>query len=167
MSDANKTTAETFASLDAHNTPPSIDDDKKEVPSAAALTTSLRDGDEALTFLSNHPRAAEIAAQGQAILEDDAARRRLLRKIDWTITPLLAGTYFLQFLDKNTLSYTSVMGIREDVGLKGQEYSHVSMLFYIGEFVLFLSGRKRGWCFPHLFTSPSASQLLFCVMARG
>ncbi|EOD49168.1 putative mfs general substrate transporter protein [Neofusicoccum parvum UCRNP2] len=120
-------TAKPFASLDA-SAPITIAD--KEV--APALTTSLRDADEALAFLSNHPRAAAIAAEGAAILEDEGARKRLLRKIDWTITPLLAGTYFLQFLDKNTLSYTSVMGIRKDTGLKGQEYSHVSMLFYIG-----------------------------------
>ncbi|KAL1620671.1 hypothetical protein SLS54_006027 [Diplodia seriata] len=98
----------------------------------ALPTTSLHDADEALAFLQNHPRAAEIAAEGAAMLEDEGARKRLLRKIDWTITPLLAGTYFLQFLDKNTLSYTSVMGLREDTGLKGQQYSHVSMLFYIG-----------------------------------
>ncbi|GME27995.1 Major facilitator superfamily [Neofusicoccum parvum] len=120
-------TAKPFASLDA-SAPITIAD--KEV--APALTTSLRDADEALAFLSNHPRASAIAAEGAAILEDEGARKRLLRKIDWTITPLLAGTYFLQFLDKNTLSYTSVMGIRKDTGLKGQEYSHVSMLFYIG-----------------------------------
>lgn len=125
------TTAKPFdaaTTLDTATHPITIAD--KEI----APAVSLNDADEALAFLSNHPLgAAAIAEQGAAILEDEAARKRLLRKIDWTITPLLAGTYFLQFLDKNTLSYTSVMGIREDAGLKGQEYSHVSMLFYIGE----------------------------------
>lgn len=124
------TTAKPFdaaTTLDTATHPITIAD--KEI----APAVSLNDADEALAFLSNHPLgAAAIAEQGAAILEDEAARKRLLRKIDWTITPLLAGTYFLQFLDKNTLSYTSVMGIREDAGLKGQEYSHVSMLFYIG-----------------------------------
>ena len=61
-----------------------------------------------------------------------------MRKIDLTIAPLLAGVYFLQFLDKTTLSYTAVMGIRKDTGLVGQEYSDLGMMFYIGGLVLWL-----------------------------
>lgn len=55
-----------------------------------------------------------------------------MRKFDLTIAPLLATVYFLQFLDKTTLSYTAVMGIRKDAHLVGQDYSNLSMLFYIG-----------------------------------
>ena len=94
----------------------------------------LVNADEALAFLTNHPRAAEIAIEGSAILEDPKALRRLLWKIDLTICPLLAAVYFLQFLDKTTLSYTAVMGIRKDTNLVGQDYSDLSMLFYIGKF---------------------------------
>ena len=93
---------------------------------------SLKDADEALSFLESHPRAAELAEEGTAILEDPVQLKKLVRKIDFTIAPLLAAVYFLQFLDKTTLSYTAVMGIREDTHLKGQDYSDLSMLFYIG-----------------------------------
>ena len=93
---------------------------------------TLSDADEALAFLENHPRASEIAQEGNAILEDPVQLKRLVRKIDLTIAPLLATVYFLQFLDKTTLSYTAVMGLIEDVNLVGQQYSDVSMLFYIG-----------------------------------
>jgi len=92
----------------------------------------LLNADEALEFLTNHPRAAEIAIQGTAILEDPIQLKKLVRKIDFTIAPLLAAVYFLQFLDKTTLSYTAVMGIRKDTHLVGQDYSDLSMLFYIG-----------------------------------
>ena len=92
----------------------------------------LIDADEALAFLTNHPQAAEIAIAGNAILDDPVALKKLVRKIDFTIAPLLAAVYFLQFLDKTTLSYTAVMGIRTDTHLKGQDYSDLSMLFYIG-----------------------------------
>ncbi len=95
---------------------------------------SLKDADEALSFLENHPRAAEIAEEGQAILDDPVLLKKLVRKIDLTIAPLLAAVYFLQFLDKTTLSYTAVMGIRKDTHLVGQDYSDLSMLFYIGVF---------------------------------
>ena len=96
------------------------------------LVKSLEDADEALVFLENHPTSLEVAEAGSAILEDPVQLKRLVRKIDFTIAPLLAAVYFLQFLDKTTLSYTAVMGIRTDTHLKGQDYSDLSMLFYIG-----------------------------------
>ena len=107
------------------------------------IIESLKDADEALNFLESHPRAAEIAEEGRAILEDPVLLKKLVRKIDLTIAPLLAAVYFLQFLDKTTLSYTAVMGIREDTHLKGQDYSDLSMLFYIGmgDFAWIMSSR--------------------------
>jgi ACS family allantoate permease-like MFS transporter len=99
---------------------------------AAVTVNDLIDADEALGFLTNHPRAAEIAIEGTVILEDPIQLKKLIRKIDFTIAPLLAAVYFLQFLDKTTLSYTAVMGIRKDTHLVGQDYSDLSMLFYIG-----------------------------------
>lgn len=85
-----------------------LDGRKASVVDGEQIVTvnSLSDADEALTFLENHPRAAEVAAEGTAILEDPAAYNKLLWKIDLTIVPLLASVYFLQFLDKTTLSYT-------------------------------------------------------------
>ncbi|MCJ1357373.1 MAG: hypothetical protein MMC33_007369 [Icmadophila ericetorum] len=109
-------------------------DGRKATPGGTALVTieSLRDADEALDFLENHPRAAELAEEAAAILEDPVRLKKLVRKIDFTIIPLLFAVYFLQFLDKTTLSYTAVMGIRTDTHLVGQQYSDLSMLFYIG-----------------------------------
>lgn len=75
---------------------------------AIVTVESVRDADEALAFLENHPRAAEIAREGNAILEDPIQRKKLLRKIDLTIAPLLATVYFLQYLDKTTLSYVRI-----------------------------------------------------------
>lgn len=113
----------------------SLDGRKQSVNNGEGFITveTLKDADEALSFLENHPRAADIAAEGNAILEDPKQLKRLVRKIDLTIAPLLACVYFLQFLDKTTLSYTAVMGIRKDTHLKGQDYSNLSMLFYIGK----------------------------------
>ena len=122
----------------------SLDPEKKENPfvsldarqgsiaTEGAIVQSLKDADEALSFLENHPDAARIALEGAAIFEDPAQRKRLIRKVDLTIAPLLAAVYFLQFLDKTTLSYTAVMGIRQDTHLEGQDYSNLSMLFYVG-----------------------------------
>ncbi|KAF4550708.1 Allantoate permease-like protein [Elsinoe fawcettii] len=103
-----------------------------DIEVAEVKSISLRDADEALAFLSNHPDADEVTIHAQAILDDPIRQAKLLRKIDLTICPLLAACYFLQFLDKTTLSYTAIMGIRQDTHLVGQDYSNLSMLFYIG-----------------------------------
>ena len=112
----------------------SLDGRKGSVVENGEIITveSVKDADEALSFLENHPRAAEIAAEGNAILEDPKTHKKLIHKIDRTIAPLLAAVYFLQYLDKTTLSYTAVMGIRTDAHLVGQDYSNLSMLFYVG-----------------------------------
>ena len=51
---------------------------------------------------------------------DDA---RVLRRIDVVILPLMLAVYFLQGLDKATLSYASVFGLVSDAGLVGDQYS--------------------------------------------
>ena len=115
-----------FASLDGRKASVAVED-------GTITLESLNDADEALFFLENHPEPVKIAEAGNAILEDPVQLKKLVRKIDLTIAPLLAAVYFLQFLDKTTLSYTAVMGIRTDTHLKGQDYSDLSMLFYIGK----------------------------------
>ena len=114
-----------FARLDGRKASVAVED-------GTITLKSLEDADEALFFLENHSEPLVIAEAGSAILEDPVRLKKLVRKIDLTIAPLLAAVYFLQFLDKTTLSYTAVMGIRKDTHLKGQEYSDLSMLFYIG-----------------------------------
>jgi hypothetical protein len=69
---------------------------------------NIQDVDEAFAFLEDHPHRTELAAEASAILEDPVQLKKLIRKIDWTIAPLLAATYFLQYLDKTTLSYAAV-----------------------------------------------------------
>ncbi|PQE31496.1 dal5-allantoate and ureidosuccinate permease protein [Rutstroemia sp. NJR-2017a WRK4] len=58
--------------------------------------------------------------------------KSVLRKIDWHLMPLLTFSYFLQFLDKSSLNYSSVLGIQKDTHLVGQQYSWLSSVFYFG-----------------------------------
>jgi hypothetical protein len=46
--------------------------------------------------------------------EDD---KRLKRMIDKRVLSIMIFTYFLQALDKGTMSFASIMGIQEDLGL--------------------------------------------------
>lgn len=57
----------------------------------------------------------------QAIHIDEATNKRLFWKINGRILVVMLVTYFCQSLDKGTLNFASIMGIREDAELKGQE----------------------------------------------
>ncbi|OAG07511.1 MFS general substrate transporter [Paraphaeosphaeria sporulosa] len=70
----------------------------------------------------------------QVDAEQEALAKRVLRKIDWRLIPLMFITYNLNFMDKTILSSASVFGLREDTGLVGQQYSWVSSIFYFGYF---------------------------------
>jgi hypothetical protein len=49
---------------------------------------------------------------------------RLRRMIDKRVLVIMILTYFIQAIDKGTLSFASIMGIREDAGLHGQQVGH-------------------------------------------
>lgn len=82
-------------------------------------------------------RAAELLLNADPTItvtpEDDA---RILRKIDLTILPILLVVYFLQQLDKSTLSYASVFGIIQNAHLVGQDYSWLGSIVYIAQLVM-------------------------------
>ncbi|OJJ50512.1 hypothetical protein ASPZODRAFT_106152 [Penicilliopsis zonata CBS 506.65] len=46
--------------------------------------------------------------------------------------PIMCFVYGMNFLDKTTLSYASIMGLETDLKLKGSEYQWLSSLFYFG-----------------------------------
>jgi hypothetical protein len=67
--------------------------------------------------------------------------RELVRKIDKKILPIMCAVGFLQFLDKTSLSYASVLGIITDTNLHGSEYGLLGSLFYIGYLSMQVSNR--------------------------
>jgi len=56
---------------------------------------------------------------------------RLKKLIDRRVLPIMIFTYFLQALDKGTLSFASIMGIRDDTHLVGQQFSWLTTCIYI------------------------------------
>ncbi|KAI1385200.1 putative allantoate permease [Hypoxylon trugodes] len=78
------------------------------------------------------------ATNAHSTVDRDEARR-ILRRVDWRIMPLLFLTYTFSFMDKTILSSAAVFGLREDTHLKGSNYSWVSSIFYFGYFL---------WAYP-------------------
>lgn len=81
------------------------------------------DADPALDFLG-----------GEEVEYTPEEERSLLKKIDWALMPMLCWIYALQFADKTSLNYSSLMGIRTDTHLdaNSQQYSWASSIFYAG-----------------------------------
>jgi MFS family permease len=82
------------------------------------------DGDVAMALFNSPDEVNEPV--------DPAEERRVKRKIDWMILPYLAVCYAFFYIDKTTLSYAAIFGIRDDLKLVGTEYNWLSSIFYFG-----------------------------------
>ncbi|KAI9738826.1 MAG: hypothetical protein M1834_008333 [Cirrosporium novae-zelandiae] len=111
------------------------------------------DADEAMKAFAGH--------EGEVLEVDEATNKRLLRKIDWHLMPLLCAVYGLNYLDKTTLSYASIMGLKTDIGLHGDDYQWLGSLFYFG---------YLAWEYPTnrlLQRLPLAKYSGFCIIMWG
>ena len=78
--------------------------------SAAASSSYLDDG-------------YDVYKRIQCIEMDPEEAKKVPRKINRRIVPILSITYLLQYLDKNGINYASVYGLQKGTNLHGQDYS--------------------------------------------
>jgi hypothetical protein len=64
-------------------------------------------------------------------LPDRAVEKKLVRKLDMIVLPLLAIIYFTHSLDRANLGNAKTDGFEADIGLKADQYSLILILFYI------------------------------------
>jgi sugar phosphate permease len=90
------------------------------------------DLDAAEVFLRNHNFSHAYLHE---LLQDEVACKKLVRKINWTLMPLLCGTYLLQYIDKQALSYAAVFDLFTSTKTTSEEYSWLTSIFYFGYLV--------------------------------
>ncbi|KAJ9656982.1 hypothetical protein H2198_004582 [Neophaeococcomyces mojaviensis] len=105
------------------------------------LATALKAGAKGFT------KSADVAMRlfenhDFNMIVDPEEEKRVVRKIDLIILPLIAVNYIFFYIDKTTLSYAALYGIREDLKLHGTEYNWLSSIFYFG---------FMAWAFPTNF----------------
>lgn len=109
-----------------HQQPPSSLDEKKKVP----MTTDLE--------LIPSEKDGEIIIISEAEDYSPAEYKKILRKIDRFLLPLMWFCYGIQQTDKTSLGTQAIFGLRTDTKLVGQQYSWLTTIFYItymiGEF---------------------------------
>ncbi|EFX00679.1 major facilitator superfamily transporter [Grosmannia clavigera kw1407] len=92
----------------------------------------VHDLDEAEIFLRDNGYGPERL---QELLSDEAGVKRLIRRVDLRLLPLLAGTYVLQYIDKQALSYAAVFDLFSDTGINQNQYSWFPSMFYLAYLV--------------------------------
>jgi sugar phosphate permease len=107
-------------------------DEKSEIESAqrtpsngapeVGIVKDVSNADVALDFLRNRGDAREMTAEDE---------KKLVRKIDFMIMPLMWCCYCLQYLDKTLINYANVMGLQEDANLTETQFSTLALIFYV------------------------------------
>lgn len=92
--------------------------------------TELDDGKPNVTKLAKIEEVIEAETQ---LSEEEG--RRLRRKIDRYTVPCLLAIYGLQYADKVSLANGVLFGLKQDTKLKGQEYSWLTTIYYLGYFI--------------------------------
>ncbi|EKG10591.1 Major facilitator superfamily [Macrophomina phaseolina MS6] len=70
----------------------------------------------------------------QDLLEDDirALEKRMLRKVDWRMLPLVILMYILNYLDRNNIAAARLAGLEEDLRLTGSQYQTAVSILFVG-----------------------------------
>jgi hypothetical protein len=68
----------------------------------------------------------------QVVVEyDEAETRRILRKIDYRLIPLLSVLYLLAYIDRSNLGNAKIAGMEDDLNLYGLRYNAALTVFFV------------------------------------
>jgi MFS family permease len=70
-----------------------------------------------------------------SLLEDKTARKKLIRRVDFILMPLLCFTYLLQFIDKQALSFSASFDLFTSTKISLDQYSWLASTFYFAYLV--------------------------------
>ncbi|KAJ4375151.1 hypothetical protein N0V83_002235 [Neocucurbitaria cava] len=112
-------------------------------------TTSIRNGHGDVEAAPAAPTYDEI---------DPEIEKRVRRKLDYHIVPLVAALYLLAFLDRSNIGNARIAGMEEDLDLDSASYTWLLTIFYIS-YITF-SFLAIGWKVvpPHIW----AAGCVFC-----
>ncbi|KAK1657107.1 major facilitator superfamily domain-containing protein [Colletotrichum godetiae] len=82
----------------------------------------------------NAPMVVDYAAIVAAWSPEERAERerKLVRKIDWRLLPILIVMYILNYVDRNAVPHARVQGLEKDLGMSGYKYNIVLSVTFIG-----------------------------------
>ena len=67
---------------------------------------------------------------------DRAQEKRLLRKLDLNVLPMISVLYMLAFVDRINIGNAKIQGLEKDLGMQGNDYNVALFVFFI-PYILF------------------------------
>ncbi|CAK7902158.1 high affinity cysteine transporter [[Candida] anglica] len=130
-------------------------EDSHEVVSATATESSFdkkiissKYADVAVEFMQAHDSEVPIVSPEQD--------KKLSRKVFWRVLGLTFLINMIMYMDKATLSYSSISGFWEATGLDQNMYNNVNTVFYVG----FIVGQVPG---TYLIQKYPLSKMMFLI----
>jgi hypothetical protein len=116
----------TRASHDGVDTAPTVTypaDKKEDISQVERVMSGDNDKKDHVNYDRIDKEVAKYAdATAEAVHISEEENKRLRRLIDRRVLPIMIVTYFLQALDKGTMSFSSIMGIRNDIPILKQNF---------------------------------------------
>ncbi|KIW35543.1 uncharacterized protein PV07_02233 [Cladophialophora immunda] len=85
-----------------------------------------------ITEASLHKGIGIEAADVRVVSPKSKEERRLVRKIDTLILPLLSGAIFFAYLDRGNIGNARIMGLQKDIGIDNSQFYNCLMMFFLG-----------------------------------
>ncbi|GAA5999144.1 uncharacterized protein JCM10292_001621 [Rhodotorula paludigena] len=86
---------------------------------------------------AEHRELAPAGFEGESQELDPAYERRLVRKIDWRLIPILSALYAISLIDRTNISVARTVGMAVDLELTvGERYSIITCIFFV-PYILF------------------------------
>lgn len=108
--------------VDPASLPAGAGDQKQDVSELERIQSPEFDKSGLQNFNKMDKELAQYVSDARIHISDEEDKR-LRRLIDKRVLAIMITTYFIQAIDKGTMSFASIMGIIDDTGLKGQDVS--------------------------------------------
>ncbi|KZF22414.1 putative MFS transporter [Xylona heveae TC161] len=106
----------------------------KSQPNPAASDRRVSEEDKKFEAIQlENVATTQDSAHREAV--DPLAEKKVVRKMDWRIPPLLGALYLLSFLDRSNIGNARIAGMEDDLSLTGDRYDWLLTIFYISYIV--------------------------------
>lgn len=106
---------------DAISNPPAGGESRK-LDDGEQHSVNMTDKDDAQRYGEIDKEVAKYVADERVDVTQERSNE-LRKKIDRRVLVVMISTYFLQAIDKGTISFASIMGLPEDTGLTNEDGS--------------------------------------------
>lgn len=109
---------------------------------------------------TKHEQSDAEATSGSTYHIDELAEKRLVRKLDLNILPLIMVIYLVSFLDRVNIGNARLFGLEDDLNLHGNQYQTAVSLLFVTYLVRYSSKHNEKYRTRPLIVDYSSSKSL-------